>query len=580
MTVFDELIFLENHFMEERRNGRKMQDLYESVQHAAHILPRLYLMITVGSAYIKTKEAKASFVLKDLLDMVKGVQQPIRGLFLRFYLLKTMKDLLPDKGNEYEDDENDVTDAIDFILKNFKEMNRLWIRLQYMSSQKDEFKREEERDELKTTVGENIYRLSSLNGLTVDLYKKMVLPNILDTLIVCEDVMSHQFLIECMINSFPDEFHLATLQPLLEGISKLHKDVDIKTTIITLLDRLSEVAGNQETHIFKLVQKYIEEIFIRFNSKMESNLVIQVSLLNFCIKCYPKETENINSILESSVNLIKKSREEKLKPEAMRLLVKLLSIPLDTLSLRILEMPQYPLLLKYMAYNGRRTVSLRILKAVFKSKKKIDNMDMLNQLLSFIEPLLRDDEESEEEQEAYEFSEEQECVSKLIHLIYNDDLDVYYNLLQRIKKELTQGGIKRMKYTLPSFIFNLFQFIYALDGLIIKHKDRENPRTDYSEEDDADTGPLPKIPSITIQKVFYQINELLGLITSSYPEVTLRLFCQAAQVIDNITNNLDLEDLAYDFISTALLVYQDELSDSDEKLCAIKLIVSTISHLQ
>jgi hypothetical protein len=88
------------------------------------------------------------------------------------------------------------------------------------------------------------------------------------------------------------------------------------------------------------------------------------------------------------------------------------------------------------------------------------------------------------------------------------------------------------------------------------------------------------VPSITIQKVFYQINEILGLITSAYPEVTLRLFLQAAQVIDNIINNNDLEDLAYDFISTSLIVYQDELSDSDEKLRAIKLIVSTISHLQ
>lgn len=74
---------------------------------------------------------------------------------------------------------------------------------------------------------------------------------------------------------------MATLQPLLEGISKLHKDVDIKTTVITLLDRLSEVATDKESSIFKMVQRYIEEIFIRFNCKMESKLVIQVSMLNF-----------------------------------------------------------------------------------------------------------------------------------------------------------------------------------------------------------------------------------------------------------------------------------------------------------
>jgi len=117
MMTFDELAYLENHFIEEQKKGRKMSDLYESVQHAGNIIPRLYLLITVGSAYIKTKEAPVKLILRDLLDMVKGVQQPIRGLFLRYYLLKMMKDKLPDVGSEFEGPENgDVNDAIDFIL--------------------------------------------------------------------------------------------------------------------------------------------------------------------------------------------------------------------------------------------------------------------------------------------------------------------------------------------------------------------------------------------------------------------------------------------------------------------------------
>jgi len=51
-----------------------MADLYESVQHAGNIIPRLYLLITVGSAYVKTREAPVKLILRDLLDMVKGVQ--------------------------------------------------------------------------------------------------------------------------------------------------------------------------------------------------------------------------------------------------------------------------------------------------------------------------------------------------------------------------------------------------------------------------------------------------------------------------------------------------------------------------
>ena len=73
MMVFDELSELESHFIQEQKSGRKMADLYESVQHASEVIPRLYLLITVGAAYVKTKEAAVKNVLSDLLDMVKGV---------------------------------------------------------------------------------------------------------------------------------------------------------------------------------------------------------------------------------------------------------------------------------------------------------------------------------------------------------------------------------------------------------------------------------------------------------------------------------------------------------------------------
>ena len=61
-----------------------------------------YLLVTVGSVYIKTKEAPAREILTDLVEMTKGVQYPLRGLFLRNYLSVCVKDKLPDVGSEYE----------------------------------------------------------------------------------------------------------------------------------------------------------------------------------------------------------------------------------------------------------------------------------------------------------------------------------------------------------------------------------------------------------------------------------------------------------------------------------------------
>ena len=52
MQIFDELRNLEAYFKEEYRRKRKMIDLYESVQHATSLIPRLYLLITVGTVYI------------------------------------------------------------------------------------------------------------------------------------------------------------------------------------------------------------------------------------------------------------------------------------------------------------------------------------------------------------------------------------------------------------------------------------------------------------------------------------------------------------------------------------------------
>jgi vacuolar protein sorting-associated protein 35 len=61
----------------------------------------------------------------------------------------------------------DVNDSINCILKNLTEMNNLWIRMQ---GNKEKSKREKERVDLKITVGENLSRLSKLQGVNKEIY--------------------------------------------------------------------------------------------------------------------------------------------------------------------------------------------------------------------------------------------------------------------------------------------------------------------------------------------------------------------------------------------------------------------------
>ena len=87
---------LETFMVDEFQKGLKFDDLYELVQYANSIIPRLYLLITVGTVYIKIKEYSRKIILRDLVEMCRGVQHPLRGLFLRNYLLQCTKNLLPD----------------------------------------------------------------------------------------------------------------------------------------------------------------------------------------------------------------------------------------------------------------------------------------------------------------------------------------------------------------------------------------------------------------------------------------------------------------------------------------------------
>lgn len=105
-----------------------------------------------------------------------GVQHPLRGLFLRNYLLQECKHVLPDVlvevvNESSADDESQngtVLDSVDFVLTNFAEMNKLWVRMQHQGHSRDRARRERERQELRLLVGTNLVRLSQLESIDID----------------------------------------------------------------------------------------------------------------------------------------------------------------------------------------------------------------------------------------------------------------------------------------------------------------------------------------------------------------------------------------------------------------------------
>ena len=51
--------------------------------------------------------------------------------------MQVSRGLLPDTGSEYEGEGGNINDALEFLLLNFTEMNKLWVRMQHQGSGKD-----------------------------------------------------------------------------------------------------------------------------------------------------------------------------------------------------------------------------------------------------------------------------------------------------------------------------------------------------------------------------------------------------------------------------------------------------------
>lgn len=62
----------------------------------------------------------------------------------------------------------------------------------------------------------------------------------------CRDAIAQEYLMECIIQVFPDEFHLSTLHPFLRACADLQSNVNVKNIIIALIDRLAAFTQRNE----------------------------------------------------------------------------------------------------------------------------------------------------------------------------------------------------------------------------------------------------------------------------------------------------------------------------------------------
>lgn len=59
----------------------------------------------------------------------------------------------------------------------------------------------------------------------------------MEQVVSCRDSIAQEYLMECIIQVFPDEYHLNTLSEFLKGCRELSATVNVRNILISLIDR-------------------------------------------------------------------------------------------------------------------------------------------------------------------------------------------------------------------------------------------------------------------------------------------------------------------------------------------------------
>ena len=601
MRVWSELHDLRMFFSDPTRHGRSNLELYELVQHAGNILPRLYLLITVGAVYIQSKEnVSAKDVLKDLVEMTKGVQHPIHGLFLRAYLSQASKDLLPDESEGNVDDIVDssdknsfsdstspngsVTDSIDFVLQNFTEMNKLWVRMAHGGRDvRDVERREKERRELRDLVGKNLHVLSGLEGLTLGLYENTVLPKILEQIIQCKDDIAQPYLMDAVVQVFPDDFHAKTLGKLCDAVLLLKPSVNVGDVLSSLMDRLTSASEDEDSETDFITQFNSVDALGTFKAcvanvvsnqptlSARERLRMHASLMHFAVAAHGEKLELVDGILTACANSLGARAEGDAStsgttppppmivadPKAVKQLLALLAVPLEKYDVSdVLSLKSYPLVMGLLQPADARQMAVTIVKAVLKSSGDIKSVQQVATLFGFVKPLTFDSPDVNDETDDEDFEEEQALMARVVLKLRADDFETQLTLLQTAKQQFQNGGARRLKHALPPLAFAALRL------------GRKAANENKNESSEPKTSPVSKF----ILQFLHQTVMLLQHAESH--EHALFLFLESARLADLC----GAEQVAIDFFERAMGLYEEEVTDSRKQKNALALITGTLQR--
>lgn len=585
IAIFDALGQLAN-FLKEDHPNHHLADIYELVQYAGNIVPRLYLMITVGTVYMSIPDAPVKEIMRDMMDMCRGVQHPIRGLFLRYYLTQTSREYLP--VGTSDGPEGNLEDSVHFIITNFVEMNKLWVRLQHQGHTRDREKRVKERQELQILVGSNLVRLSQLEGIDKAFYKSKILPVVLEQVVQCRDVLAQEYLLDVICQVFPDDYHLATLDIILDATANINPNVNINKALLPLVSRLADYATRERDNgvdledafksasledsskkttseepavdgkddndqdsqnLFGIIWGHFQKLVqMRPDIPLDDRTALLQALVRLSLTWYPDNVEHVDTVLQFALDDAESlaARDKTYPRGAANNVLNLLRYLVGYYpnSLSVLNIPKFLPLLSSQPTTSQRAITFDILGSIAAESRKITSETDVTGLFGLIKISITDIKPDTDEVDAQIIT----SVAKALHLVYAKDIDSHFNLLQIVKPYLPTESTK---YTYPSLLTNVWKLCRRSFKRNHKH-------------------------SVT-KRIFKFAHSCIDeLASQNEPDLALRLYVDSAKIADQCF----CEEASYEFFANAFSVYEESISDSRAQYQTISIITGALQSAQ
>ena len=513
--------------------GIKIKYIYESVQQCQYLIPRIYLMIISGSVYLGLYPIKYREIIYDLLNVVKCIQNPLRGFWIRYFLFKSLKNILPIKIGEYISNEEYFflyrNISLSFLMTNLEELVLFAMRTKkeiYIDDKKIE---EKQRINMIQSIEEVIEEISCMKGVDKNIFVNKILPKMFDIIFKVEngnDYYLEQNIISAIIKYFNIELYYES-----QGISIIflilrkiidNKEIDKISMFNNLLNNYTKFIKNiRKNENSSLRNEIMSSITTTFPLFLEKYNELQTTYKNSEEKEFNKFIDLDTIFLKFSLKILKNGKDEQktsiinivlnscskrlnmfnygFKHETTKKICSLIEIPLKN-KFTVFEFPIIETMIYYLDYNYRKHISIKLIDS-FQNKSdkrnKIDSVNKIQKIINLIIPLITESNRNNEEEDAGEYFEEEDKnknLSKLVYILNTNKPEIMLQMLNEIKTFLNSGSIETTSFTIPTIIYFIINYIKQLDlfnneyFLKTKKENNENKRNPFDFEFSIEDG--------------------------------------------------------------------------------------------